>query len=1181
MQIAPTTIANIQHDKMTATTAVEGPDVTKGQQGKKKAAKTFGERPLGYRLALGAPWMLLAAAALSTFLPLADQQAAPVPIETTSSVPSPDVTVAPTTESPAAKILPPPAKRPSVRLSSMRYWADQLSEQLHAVSNKTNCAASIARYYEQGGDFEPLNVVKLREHIVGQMSQLLGQHRAAVDAIVRDAERLAVAHNFTKNLRVNYTDVHRLRNKQEYEQFLAQFQLQQQEQQRLQQDFIRQQQLLDQQIKDTSASDALNQNLQQLMLDQWGISGGSQQANEKTTINGGAPVPGPPEWQTPIQTIVLQVNKNFGDIPVNLSMSAVHLPLPLYPGLPEIMNTIAWTEGLDAVFKRNLANFMNVHHQYYGDSTGVLRTFPAHKWRIPRLEPDLFDARTRLWYLAGVSAAKDMVILVDSSGSMTGLRREIAKGVVFELLDTLRNDDYFAVLRFSETVTPVGFPKCNNLKQPKLSARLRDICPQFLDDHQRLLQQQQLVAAPMLPRNYIVPGPEKQSFDYKELFGDCIALRRQIDQQGQYLRDHPELVIGKNASYIPDSDYFKSIKNVTEDIRDSYLLPATSRNIRYLKSNFSMPTAGIANFTHALMAAFELLQAYNRTTDQGAQCNKAIVLITDGAIRAHEEVFNRYNYPNAPVRVFTYMIGREVGDIKPTKAMACNNRGYYANVINLSEIREQVQKYLPVMLRPAILSNQNHATTWTNAYGDETYQVLTDWVLEVKRRERARLMLLEVRERQETDANSSDIMINIELTGVPEYDELPLVDDELKNRIICEDSPSNDPAAVDLSLNDELDPLGYNELACHWTSRRADLLTSVVKPVYSLRNTSLFFQRVLYKNVWSEQPVQMRNAKLLGVAAVDLRLADLMRLAPSYQLGVNSYAFLVGHHGFVLQHPDLRALLEDPFDKQSKILKPYFNAVDLIHIEQAHQSTQNSDANGGVDSVVATTTTAKRRQDEKKLMKMRENILKRLIGNESIQVKRAFDCRRRAYIRDQSFYYAPIKDTPYSLGLAVPQSYGLNRLLAKLELSEKSARYLPKIPRNETTNEKLPTTDFWYLNPDYKYCDGARLQPLGSDQTQTIEALVNQLRGLRARHWDSIVYGDLNGFVETQEDRQQLNNKIVCDKDLFPSLLFDAAATQDSSCNLETLNQQCQNSWYNWQSSQEQPWCARSVDEMR
>jgi voltage-dependent calcium channel alpha-2/delta-4 len=38
---------------------------------------------------------------------------------------------------------------------------------------------------------------------------------------------------------------------------------------------------------------------------------------------------------------------------------------------------------------------------------------------------------------------------------MTGLRREIAKQVVFTILDTLNDDDFFNIYKFAQDVEPV------------------------------------------------------------------------------------------------------------------------------------------------------------------------------------------------------------------------------------------------------------------------------------------------------------------------------------------------------------------------------------------------------------------------------------------------------------------------------------------------------------------------------------------------------------------------------------------------------------------------------------------------------------------------------------------------------------------------------------------------------
>lgn len=68
---------------------------------------------------------------------------------------------------------------------------------------------------------------------------------------------------------------------------------------------------------------------------------------------------------------------------------------------------------------------------------------------------DMFDCRMRLWYIDASLSPKDIIILVDNSGSMTGTSREIARHVVNSILETLGSNDFVNVLMFNDTVAPV------------------------------------------------------------------------------------------------------------------------------------------------------------------------------------------------------------------------------------------------------------------------------------------------------------------------------------------------------------------------------------------------------------------------------------------------------------------------------------------------------------------------------------------------------------------------------------------------------------------------------------------------------------------------------------------------------------------------------------------------------
>ncbi|KAJ8360961.1 hypothetical protein SKAU_G00174860 [Synaphobranchus kaupii] len=134
---------------------------------------------------------------------------------------------------------------------------------------------------------------------------------------------------------------------------------------------------------------------------------------------------------------------------VNYSYTAVQIPTDIYKGSPLILNELTWTQALEKVFIDNSREDPSLLWQAFGSATGVTRYYPATPWRAPD-KIDLYDVRRRLWYIQGASSPKDMVILVDVSGSVSGLTLKLIKASVVEMLDTLSDDDYVNVARFNE-----------------------------------------------------------------------------------------------------------------------------------------------------------------------------------------------------------------------------------------------------------------------------------------------------------------------------------------------------------------------------------------------------------------------------------------------------------------------------------------------------------------------------------------------------------------------------------------------------------------------------------------------------------------------------------------------------------------------------------------------------------
>ncbi|KAM4022107.1 voltage-dependent calcium channel subunit alpha-2/delta-3 [Anomaloglossus baeobatrachus] len=149
---------------------------------------------------------------------------------------------------------------------------------------------------------------------------------------------------------------------------------------------------------------------------------------------------------------LLLPNDHFNNLPVNVTLSDVQVPTNVYNKDPEIVNGIYWSESLNKVFVDNFDRDPSLIWQYFGSAKGFFRQYPGIKWEPDENGVIAFDCRNRKWYIQAATSPKDVVILVDVSGSMKGLRLTIAKQTVSSILDTLGDDDFFNIIAYNEEI---------------------------------------------------------------------------------------------------------------------------------------------------------------------------------------------------------------------------------------------------------------------------------------------------------------------------------------------------------------------------------------------------------------------------------------------------------------------------------------------------------------------------------------------------------------------------------------------------------------------------------------------------------------------------------------------------------------------------------------------------------
>ncbi|KPJ19361.1 Voltage-dependent calcium channel subunit alpha-2/delta-4 [Papilio machaon] len=157
-----------------------------------------------------------------------------------------------------------------------------------------------------------------------------------------------------------------------------------------------------------------------------------------------------------LNKVNLYKSKHF-DANVSLDTSSVHVAVEVFDCDPKILEHLHWSEGLISTFKENYARDATLDFQYICNAKGFLRHYPAALWdtmyKLKLDVEDIYDCRLRPWYVSASGAPRDILILLDASGSMTNSSNLlVAEQLTLALLSALTDDDQVNVLRFNVTV---------------------------------------------------------------------------------------------------------------------------------------------------------------------------------------------------------------------------------------------------------------------------------------------------------------------------------------------------------------------------------------------------------------------------------------------------------------------------------------------------------------------------------------------------------------------------------------------------------------------------------------------------------------------------------------------------------------------------------------------------------
>lgn len=109
------------------------------------------------------------------------------------------------------------------------------------------------------------------------------------------------------------------------------------------------------------------------------------------------------------------------------------------------------TNALESHWKNNFAAHSEDYNQYYGDQkTGLSRFYPGF---LQTSCPTTYDPRVRPWYSSAASGPKDVILVLDTSGSMSYAGRMTkTKNAAKAVINMLSWADHATVIGFNSGV---------------------------------------------------------------------------------------------------------------------------------------------------------------------------------------------------------------------------------------------------------------------------------------------------------------------------------------------------------------------------------------------------------------------------------------------------------------------------------------------------------------------------------------------------------------------------------------------------------------------------------------------------------------------------------------------------------------------------------------------------------